>query len=159
MLNTAHQTLILCQRSFWLLQFVQHQLSEPAAGHWCGVGKPRWSNLSLRAQHRTAGVMETFGLFPQAKGVVFAVWDPSVGLVPAFVALQLLQYCFITMCHWNYPLKFLGTTKTAGTHFLCLKISLQILEILRLLQLSALLKNLCCVSKPKESFFFPSTHW
>lgn len=49
----------------------------------------------------TAGVTETFRLFPQAGRVASAVWDPSVGLVPACVALQLLQRCFITVFYWN----------------------------------------------------------
>lgn len=50
----------------------------------------------------TAGVTETCRLFPQAGRVASAVCDPSVVWVPACVALQLLQHCFIAVCYWNY---------------------------------------------------------
>lgn len=108
--------------------------------------------------------METFGLFPQAEAVASAVRDPSVGLVPAWVALQLLDktlfYCSVLL---KLPLlvacgvffKVPGHYQDSWHAHFILRTSLKILKILRLLQLFALLKNLCCVSKLKESFFSP----
>lgn len=58
----------------------------------------------------TAGVMETFGLFPQAERAVSVVWDPSVGLVPACVALQLCNTIL-----WQY-----GTEITLAGRTYCL---------------------------------------
>lgn len=113
----------------------------------------------------TAGVTETFGLFPQAERAISAVWEPSVGLVPACGALQLcntvlLQYAIEITLAVGCFFFFLGSWALLreSADLSCMENLLEILEILWLFQLSALLKNLCCMSKLKESFFF-STHW
>lgn len=161
----------ICQRSFWLLQFVQLQIAPIVQTcswllMWCAKAPVEQPLLESTTQEQQVS-RRPVGCFHKLEGLLLQfgipLWAGYLLVLPSSFCNTVLLRCATeitpaggTCCLWGFfkvPGHYWDSRQT-----LVLKISLQILEILWLFQLSALLKNLCCVSKLKESFFF-STCW